>query len=75
MPYLDSSNEDFFFRPSRSGYYTVGEVTYSTLLDQRVFKTNRGPMSLKMAPIAEPSTILLIGTGVLGLFGYAHRRI
>lgn len=63
--YLNGGNPVYFQRP------VVGSGTFS-----RVYLTNVNDMlsADNWSPVPEPSTMLLFGTGLLGLMGYSWRR-
>jgi hypothetical protein len=49
---------------------TSANISYFTLTDNYVGITN-----LTVGPVPEPGSLLLIGTGLLGVLGYSRRRL
>jgi hypothetical protein len=55
----------------RANYVLIAQRIIQTMIPTIVYPINPGGA----APVPEPSTILLVGTGLLGIIGFGRKRL
>lgn len=66
--------EDAFLNAVSTSFTLLTDTTVSFYIGDSYYKDNIGGISLSVAPVPEPATLILLGTGLIGLCTYRRSR-